>query len=86
MRPDDAMPDSDEGPDRSESLDRPDGMRETVIDIVIEALQQQGHPTVSRTSVLEDPAHREAFIDMLGDCRPLPVVRQLMADVQAGRL
>lgn len=86
MKTEDAPPDSGDGPDRSDSLDRPDGMRETVIDIVIEALQQQGLPDVSRTSVLEDRAHREAFIDMLGDCRPLPVVRQLMADVHAGRL
>lgn len=80
-RSDDPVP-----PDRSAALDRPDGMRETVIELVLEALQRQGHRSACRDSLVADPDHRAAALGLLADCRPLPVIRQLMADVEAGRL
>lgn len=60
-------------------------MREQIVEIVLEALRKQGYPTLTRDSVARDDAHRQAFIDMLGDCRPLPVVRQLMDDAKHRR-
>ena len=61
-------------------------MREQVIDIVIDALQRQGHPGMTRDSVRGEPAHRAAFLAMLDDCRPLPVILALKRDLRAGRL
>ena len=61
-------------------------MREQVIDVVIDALQHQGFPTMSRRSVLDEAAHRAAFLDMLEDCRPMPVIVALKSDLRAGRL
>jgi hypothetical protein len=37
-------------------------------------------------TVRADTDHKEAFIRMLADCRPLPVVLELMADGREGRL
>lgn len=61
-------------------------MREQIIGIVVEALRKQGYPTLTRETVAMDDAHRQAFIDMLGDCRPLPVVRRLMEDARRRRI
>ncbi len=63
-----------------------DEMREQVVDIVIDALNRQGFPTLTRATLLENAAHRAAFLDMLDDCRPLPVIQTLKADIRAGRL
>ncbi len=65
---------------------RDGAMRDEIVAMVIEALNRQGFPDLTLETVRGDPAHREAFIDMLQDCRPLPVVRALIADARAGRL
>lgn len=57
-------------------------MREEIIGMVIDALRKQGYPTLTRETVATDDAHRAAFIEMLGDCRPLPVVSQLIEDAR----
>ncbi|MBV9538364.1 MAG: hypothetical protein JOY70_05475 [Acidisphaera sp.] len=61
-------------------------MREQVIDILIDALNRQGFPELSRRTVLADPAHKAAFLAMLDDCRPLPVIVALKHDIRAGQL
>ncbi|MEO8713784.1 MAG: hypothetical protein ABI369_02095 [Acetobacteraceae bacterium] len=61
-------------------------MREQVIEIIVDALQRQGIPGMTRDSVRIDAAHREAFLAMLDDCRPLPVILALKQDLRAGRL
>jgi hypothetical protein len=60
-------------------------MRGELVRIVVDALRKQGHPTLTWDSVRTDPAHRDAFVAMLGECRPLPVVLKLRDDVAAGR-
>lgn len=61
-------------------------MREEIITMVVEALNQRGYPELTAGSVNRDPAHRAAFLDLLRDCRPLPVVLEVMADAENGRL
>jgi nitrogen regulatory protein PII len=63
-----------------------DDMRTELIEIVLDALQRQGFPSMTRQSVVADPAHRAAFIGLLEDCRPMPIVVRLRDDVKAGRL
>jgi hypothetical protein len=61
-------------------------MRGELIDIVLDALQRQGYPEMTRASVSADLRHRAAFVAMLEDCRPMPIVLKLRDDVKAGRL
>ncbi len=61
-------------------------MRDEIIRMVIEALNEQGLPGLDLDSVRGDTHHRAAFIDLLRDCRPLPVVTQLIRDADEGRL
>lgn len=65
---------------------RGEEMREQVIEIVIDALRRQGHPEMTRATIRTDAAHRAAFMAMLDDCRPLPVIVALKQDVRANRL
>lgn len=68
--------------DREDEL----SMRQQIVDIVVTALRKQAYPDLTLDSVRTNPAHREAFIDMLEDCRPLPVIKQLIADARARTL
>lgn len=61
-------------------------MREEIVRMVVEALNDQGLPELDLDSVRTNPAHRDAFIGMLKDCRPMPVVVQLIQDTESGRL
>lgn len=61
-------------------------MRDEIVRMVIDALNQQGFPGLDLESVRRDPRHREAFTEMLRHCRPLPVVNQLIAEADQGRL
>ena len=60
-------------------------MRDEIVRILLEALRQQGHPGADVEAVRRDPRVRQAFLGLLDDCRPLPVVRQLRDDVAQGR-
>ncbi|HEX3349686.1 MAG TPA: hypothetical protein VHS58_16460 [Acetobacteraceae bacterium] len=61
-------------------------MREQVVDILIDALNRQGFPRLTRETILSEPDHRAALLEMLDDCRPLPVIVELRQDIRAGRL
>lgn len=61
-------------------------MREAIVEMTLASVRRFFDPTATRASVVSDPAHREAFIATLRDCRPLPVVRAIEADLRAGRL
>lgn len=61
-----------------------DEMREQVIEIVIDALNHQGRPQLTRETVRSNADDRKAFLSMLDDCRPLPVILELKRDVQKG--
>ncbi len=62
-----------------------DEMREQVIDIVIDALNSQGRPALTRETVRSNADDKKAFLTMLDDCRPLPVILELKRDVRDGR-
>ena len=68
-----------------EDSDGPD-MREQIVEILLDALRKQGYPDMTRESIAAGGDHRRAFIEMLGDCRPLPVVLKLMEDARLGRI
>jgi len=63
-----------------------DEMREQIIDVLLDALNSQGHPDITRETVRAGGPDRALFLDMLNDCRPLPIIQGLKADVAAGRL
>ena len=63
-----------------------DDMRSEVIEIVLDALNRQGWPSMTRDSAVADPAHRAAFLAMLEDCRPMPIILSIKADLRAGKL
>ena len=69
-------------------MDQHDGptMRAQIVDIVLDALRKQGYPDMTLETVAADDDHRRAFIEMLEDCRPLPVVRQLIEDARRRQL
>ncbi len=60
-------------------------MREQLIDIIIDALNRQGYPTLTRESVRTEEAHRTAMLEMLADCRPLPVIEDVKRDLRERR-
>ncbi len=61
-------------------------MRAAIIEMVLAALRLQGHPDISLDSLRDNPVHRGAMASLLDDCRPLPVILELKADVLAGRV
>jgi len=65
-------------------LDFDGTIEEEILRIVIEALHAQGYPYLDIESLRSDPQHREAALDMLRDCRPLPVIRDLIARIESG--
>lgn len=61
-------------------------MAEEILRIVVEALNRQGYPDLSIDTLETNAAHRDAAIDMLRDCRPLPVIRELIDQLESRRL
>jgi hypothetical protein len=57
-------------------------MRDEILFMVVEALNRQGHPDVTAETVQRDPRHRELAVDTLRDCRPLPVIVELIAELE----
>lgn len=60
--------------------------RAEIIAMCLEALRAQGYPDASLDTVRTGGRVRTAFIAMLEDCRPLPVILDLIADARHGRL
>ncbi len=60
-------------------------MREEIIRMAVEALNRE-HPELTADSVNRDPRHRLLFVELLRDCRPLPIIREIIADAEKGRL
>lgn len=57
-------------------------MREEIIDICVDALRRERHPDLTRESIRSDPAHARAMIVTLRDCRPLPVIQDLVRELE----
>lgn len=78
------MPDlPEEFPEEDFLRDGP--MRHEIIVMTVEALNRQGHPDLNAETIWQKPEHRAAAIDILSDCRPMPVVLELIEDLRAGR-
>lgn len=71
-------------PEEEELRDGP--MDAEILRMAIEALNRQGHSDVSAASLRADHAHRLLVADLLRDCRPLPVIREMIARLESGRL
>jgi hypothetical protein len=64
--------------------DRP--FRDQIVGLIVEALREQGYPDLSVETIQTDTAHRDAFVEMLEACRPLPVIRQLITDAKESKI
>tara|TARA_E500000318_G_scaffold101297_1_gene104665 strand:- start:284 stop:505 length:222 start_codon:yes stop_codon:yes gene_type:complete len=53
-------------------------MDQEILTMVVEALRHQGFPNATHESIFGDPDHRAAAVDLLKDCRPMPVVLSLI--------
>lgn len=60
-------------------------MRHEIIVMAVEAANKHGYPDVSRDSIWSNPKHRALMIDYLNDCRPLPLIKQMIADFESGQ-
>lgn len=58
-------------------------MRYEIIVMAVEAANKQGYPTMSRESIWSDDKHRNLMLDYLGDCRPMPVILELIEDLKS---
>ncbi len=58
-------------------------MRAEIVEICAEALRGNGMAAASAETIRRDPAIAAAALDLLRDCRPLPVVRDLIAELEA---
>lgn len=58
-------------------------MRDEIIDICVETLRTQGFPNASADAVLHDPALASAAVELLRDCRPMPVIVALIDELEA---
>ncbi len=58
-------------------------MRDEIIEICAEAMRGQGHPDATAAAVRCDPRLASAAIAMLKDCRPMPVILEVIAELEA---
>ncbi|MCA3248044.1 MAG: hypothetical protein ACKOEE_17025 [Tagaea sp.] len=58
-------------------------MREEIVEICAEALRDQGHPEATAEGILRDAVLARAAAGLLRDCRPMPVVLDLIAELDA---
>lgn len=61
-------------------------MEAQILKVVIDALNDQGYPGLSPESLRDNPDHRAAAVDMLRDCRPMPVIRSMIEKIEDGQL
>ncbi|MDF1750143.1 MAG: hypothetical protein P1V34_14835 [Alphaproteobacteria bacterium] len=58
-------------------------MDQEILTMVVEALQKQGYPDATPESIFGNSQHRAAAIEMLKDCRPMPVILSLIDTLQS---
>ena len=58
-------------------------MRDEILDICLATLRGQGFPDASADAVLRDPALAAAAVELLRDCRPMPVIVALIDELGA---
>lgn len=57
-------------------------MDREILVMAVEALNKQGHPEITVETAKTDTEHRALVIDLLRDCRPMPVVLDLIARLE----
>ena len=60
-------------------------MRHEIIVMAVEAANKQGYPDMDRQSIWDKPEHRALMVDYLKDCRPLPLIKQMIAEFESGK-
>lgn len=60
-------------------------MRHEIIVMAVEAANKQGYPDVDRDTIWTNPEHRALMVDYLRDCRPLPLIKEMIADFESGK-
>ncbi len=60
-------------------------MRHEIIVMAVEAANKQGYPSLDRETIWSTPEHRDVIIDFLRDCRPLPIIKDLIVELQNGQ-
>ena len=73
----------DDFPEEERVRDGP--VREEILTMVVEALNAQGYPDLDVSTLPKNRSHKRAVIDMLRDCRPMPVVLELIDDIENDR-
>lgn len=58
-------------------------MRDEILEICAETLRGQGHVSATGAALLEDRDLAAAAAALLRDCRPMPVIVALIADLDA---
>lgn len=72
----------DEFPEEDFLRDGP--MRHEIIVMAVQALNRQGYPDLNADTIWTRPQHRDVTVELLEDCRPLPIIKELIADLQSG--
>lgn len=60
-------------------------MRQEIIEMCVAALKARGHARATAETIFTDAALSREFLGLLRDCRPLKVIRQLIAEVERER-
>jgi hypothetical protein len=60
-------------------------MRDEIVAMCVDVLRQAGHEQVAAENIMTDEVYSAEFLNLLRDCRPLLVVRELVAEVEAER-
>jgi len=60
-------------------------MRAEIVGMCVDVLRQAGHEQVAAENIMIDEVYSAEFLELLRDCRPLLVIRELVAEVEAER-
>ncbi len=60
-------------------------MREEIVDMCVDVLRRAGHERVAAENLMSEEANSAKFLALLRDCRPLLVIRKLIAEVEGER-
>lgn len=58
-------------------------MRDEILEICAETLRKEGHAAATGGKLFEDRMLAAAAVALLRDCRPMPVIVELIAELDA---